>query len=156
MKPLHKPRHIAAVLILVAVILALLVAGIWQLVRRRWRYGALCLAAGVGPLALIPLLTVEAVAAYVRGDGKAARAPLTAAIVLTVATAVALLLMVGAANPDVAWWQAPAFWLGLLGLWVPMAIGVFYAAVFAHLGIRRVTTLNATAVWASVYSITWR
>jgi len=129
------------VLILVAVILVLLIAGVWQLVRRRWRYGALCLAASVGPIALVPLLTIAAIAAYLRGDGRTARAPLVAAIALTVATVVAFFFIIGAADPDVPWWRAGAFWLGVLGLWVPMAIGVFYAAVFAHLGMRRVSTL---------------
>ena len=129
------------VLILVSVIVLLLIAGVWQLVRRRWRYGALCLAAAVGPLALIPLLAVEGIGAYLRGDGRTGRAPLVAAVALTVATIVVGLFMIGTASPDVPWWKAGAFWLGLLGLWVPMAIGVFYAAVFAHLGTRRITTL---------------
>ena len=139
----RNPQLLAA--LLAAVVLSLVVVGVWQFVRRRWRYGMTCMAAALGPPVFVPLLVTDGVMRYFRGESRRAKGPLLAAAAVTAATlgGVALVMATGR--------SVHAMWMAALGLWVAMAVGVFYAAVFSHIGTRRITTLmilRSTAIIA--------
>ena len=54
--------NIQLMLTLLGAIVVILVGfGLWQLARRKWRDGIVCLAGALGPLAVIPVLAVSAV-----------------------------------------------------------------------------------------------
>ena len=123
------------VTLLALVAATLVVVGVWQFIRRRWRYGVMCMTAAAGPPIFLSMLVIEGVLRHMRGRRRAANASLLAAGAVLAGTlaALAFVLSVGA--------DTDALWMSLLGLWVAMAIGVFYAAVFSHLGTKRITTL---------------
>ena len=123
------------ILLLTLVVATLVVVGVWQFIRRRWRYGVMCLAAAIGPPAFIAMLVIEGVLRHVRGQRRAANASLLAAAAVLGGTLAALAFVLGVGA------DTNALWMSVLGLWVAMAVGVFYAAVFSHLGTRRITTL---------------
>lgn len=125
------------VTILAGTVAALVLFGIWQLIRRRSRYGLLCLAAGLGPPVIIPAMIAEAILRYWRGDRRGARASAVAAgaIVLATALAAGVLLATG--------FSASAGWVAAVGLEVALAVGVFYASAYSALGTRRMALLMA-------------
>ncbi|HOD80623.1 MAG: hypothetical protein BWX88_02929 [Planctomycetes bacterium ADurb.Bin126] len=127
--------------LLIAICLALLGGAVWQFIKGRYRHAVACLAA-VLPPTLVPVLAVDAAYRFSRGEKKQGRAALIAAIAVGVASLLALLLVAATG------FTAGAAWFAVLGLWVAAAIGVFYAAVFSHLGFQRILTLMIIRVTA--------
>ena len=126
-------QHMLIVLI-VAIVLILVIWGVVQLLRRRIGYGLLCLAGALGPVAFIPALLVDAAVRYTSGRRQGAQVSMLAAGVLAVATVA--LASLAAGSPG-------AMWMGLLGLQIALAVGLFYSAVYAYLGTVRISALMA-------------
>src|ERR1035437_2836038 len=123
-------------MVLAAVMALLAVWGAVQLAGRRWRQGALCLAAALGPATAVGALVVDTIRKFSDGDGRGAKASLNAAIALVVGSLLALALAIGSRTPG-------AIWMAALGIEVILAVGVFYSAVYAHLGTGRMAALMA-------------
>ncbi|MFB3893800.1 MAG: glutamine amidotransferase [Phycisphaerae bacterium] len=123
-------------LVLAAVMMLLAAWAVVQFVGRRWRYGALCLAAALGPATAVGALVVDTVRKYADGNGRGAKASLTAALALVAGSLLALALALGSRTSG-------AIWMAALGIEVILAVGVFYSAVYAHLGTGRMTALMA-------------
>jgi uncharacterized membrane protein len=120
---------------LVAVIAVLLAAwGVWQLIRRHYRYGVVCLAAAMGPPVFVPTMIVDAVLRFARGDGRGGGGSLLAAVAAAVGTILAAVLAIGAPG---------GMWMGALGVEIALAVGVFYSVVYAYLGRGRIVALMA-------------
>ena len=120
-----------------AIVLILVGFGLWQLARRKWRDGIVCLAGALGPVAFIPILAVSAAVRYGSGNRRGGNASLFGAI-----------MVAGGAISGVAVFYASgrtqtSCWLVLLAMEVAIAVGVFYGAVYAYLGTRRVAALMA-------------
>ena len=122
------------IVLMVAIVLILVVWGVVQLARRRIGYGLLCLAGALGPVAFIPALLVDAAVRYTSGRRQSAQVSMLAAGVLVVATVA--LASLAAGSPG-------ALWMGLLGLQMALAVGLFYSAVYAYLGTARISALMA-------------
>jgi hypothetical protein len=116
------------VLLLVAVSLVLLGWGIYQLVRRRWRYAAVCLAAALSPVVGVPLAAAALAIRAARLTGRAAALAWAVGGALAAAGAAYALSRVGAEG------IGPGAWMLLLGVQIALAVGLFYAAVYAYLG----------------------
>ena len=128
-------QHILLMLLgCVCAILA--VFGIWQLVRRRTRYGLICLTAAFPPL-LLALLVADLAVQYSRGDTKAGHKSLLGAAALAGGLALVAALVAGASD------RTAATWMGWLGLQVAVAVAAFYGMVFAYLGTGRLVALMA-------------
>jgi len=108
-----------------AVVLVLLGWGVWQIVRRRRRYGLICLAAAFGPAAFVPTMFVDGLVRYAGGNPRGAAGSLVASLAAAIASAAAAALAFGAEG---------GLWMGLLAVEVALAVGVFYASVYAYLG----------------------
>jgi uncharacterized membrane protein len=120
-------------LMLVACIAVLLAAwGVWQLIRRHFRYGVVCLAAAMGPAVFVPAMVVDAVVRFARGDGRGGSGSLLAAIAAAAGTIAAAALAIGAPS---------GMWMGALGVEIALAVGVFYSVVYAYLGRGRIVAL---------------
>lgn len=121
-------------MLLAAVVLVLVAAGVWRLVTKHYYQGVLCLAAALGPAGLAPVLLGAASWRLYRKQGGAAGALGGGALVLA-AGAGALVV------DNLQDHNASMRWLLALGLWVAMAVGVFYTAVYSYLGTRRMASL---------------
>jgi len=130
-------REMNLLLLLLGAVMVLLVAvAAWQFIRRKWYAGALNLAAAGGPLPLTGLLLVSGVLRRARGQGKADSAFYgAAAVAATSIAALVLYVSTGASAKTMMGWMIA------LALWVALAIGVFYTAVYSHLGTRRMAIL---------------
>ncbi len=134
----------------------------WQLLRRRHRYGLLCLAAAGGPFGAVPALLIDASAALVTRHRRRARRSLLALgallglpvclVVMMIALAwICLLAGPTPAEPLSTATSAviaslgrnAAIWLLLLAVQIALAVAVFYSAVYAHLGTGRMAGLLA-------------
>jgi uncharacterized membrane protein len=122
---------------------ALLVGyGVWQLLRRRVRDGLVCVSAVVPP-ATAAVLLVDAAVRRQRGDAPGARSSLLGGLLVAGGTAAVLAWAYAAGGrlaPAPGHWPMGA-WMALLALEVAVAVGVFYAAVYAYLGTRRMAIL---------------
>ena len=119
-------------MLLAAIVLVLVGWGVWQLVCRRLRYGLICLAAAFGPVVFVPGMMVDAVVRYAGGNRRGGGASLLAALAAAAG---------GAACAMIALSAKGGLWMGLLAMQVALAVGVFYSAVYAYLGRRRLTGL---------------
>jgi len=119
-------------LLVVAIVVVLVAWGVRQLVGRQRRYGVLCLAAALGPVAFVPTMVVDATLRYARGDRRGGAASLLAALATALGIVAAGLLALGVRG---------GLWMALLALEVALAVGVFYSSVYAYLGRRRLTGL---------------
>jgi len=119
-------------LLVATIVLVLLGWGIWQLVRGRRRYGLLCLAAALGPVLFAPAMLIDAAIRYARGNRRGGAISLLAALATVLGIAAGGLLALGTRG---------GLWMALLALEVALAVGVFYSAVYAYLGQRRLTAL---------------
>ena len=120
-----------------AIVLIMGAAAAWQFVRHRTRQGIICLAAGLGPPAMIPTMLIDSAIRYRKGDRPGGRTSWLVAVAVAAATTLAAGAVVAAGNTP------GMFWLALLAIEVALAVGVFYAEVFSHLGLRRLTALLA-------------
>lgn len=123
-------------MVLAAVVIVLLGWGLFQLASRRWRLGALTLAAALGPATAVAAMIVDGLRSRAAGNAKSARASLVAAGLLVLAMAAATALVVGTK-------AAGSVWLALLAMEVILAVGVFYSSVYAYLGTGRIAALMA-------------
>lgn len=124
--------------LLAAVAVALAVHAMVQLSRQRWRQGLLSLAAALGPV-VVPALLADAAAQALRGESRGAWRSLLGAALGAGGVALAAALAV--------WGQGlTAVWAAGLGLEITLAVGVFYGAVYAHLGAARLGALMALRV----------
>ena len=122
-------------LTLVAVVGVLLAGwGVVQLVRRRVRYGLVCLAAALGPAAFVPAMAIDAGLRYARGNRRGGGSSLLAAAAATAGAAAGGLLVAQ---------QVRAVWMVALALQIAIAVGVFYSTVYGYLGRLRLLTLMA-------------
>ncbi len=122
-------------ILLGALVTVLLAHGIWQLaVRRRLRAGLLSLSAATG--AIVPALLVDAVLRRRRGDADGARDGLLAGAALTLLAGAAIGLYLWSPASQTLWTLATA-WT------IIVAVGVFYVAAYAHLGVGRLSVLLA-------------
>lgn len=126
------PKQGLPLLVATVIVLVLLGWGIWQLARRRTRYGVLCLAAAAGPIGFVPVMVVDALVRYARGNSRGGASSLLTAFVAAGGTGLAALLV--AAAPQ-------TFWMALLTVQIALAIGVFYSSVYGYLGRKRITSL---------------
>ncbi len=123
-------------LAMLAVVLAavMLSVGVLQLVRRRWRYGAICLGAAFGPVVL-GVLALDSAGRYSRNDRRGALLSAAAAMLAAVIIAPAAIFVTAA---DASPWK---IWLAVLTAQIALCVGVFYSAVFRSLRSRRLGTL---------------
>ncbi|MFW6133868.1 MAG: glutamine amidotransferase [Planctomycetota bacterium] len=125
-------------ILLGGIALVLLGWGVRQLLAGRRRYGLLCVSGALGPAAAVPALLADAVVGFVTGDARRGRLSSLAA---------GLLAMVGIlAAAAMGWLDADPLatvLLAGLGAQVALAVGLFYAAVYARLGTRRISALMA-------------
>jgi len=115
----------------------MVIAAVWQFVQRRMRRGVICLAAGLGPPAMIPTMLVDSALRYRSGDRHGGRASWLVAVIVAGATALAAFAVVASNR------AGGMFWLSVLAIEVALAVGVFYASVYAHLGTGRLASLMA-------------
>ncbi|MBS3734183.1 MAG: hypothetical protein KGY99_04580 [Phycisphaerae bacterium] len=147
-------RNVALLSVLLGGIALVLIGwGVVQLVRRRRRYGLLCLAGGLGaPVAAIAL-AVDAVVGFRAGDWGRGKLSALAAGLLALAGAAAA-VAIGWLDGD------PVAALLLVGLAaeIALAVGLFYAIVYARLGPRRISTLMILrcAAIAAVLTVLFR
>ncbi len=123
-------------LVMLSAALAAVLAGVgaWQLLRRRWRYGAVCLGAALGP-AVVVMLAVDTARRYARNDRRGAMfSGAWAGISAGVIAVGAILAAASGESPQ-------ARWMAVLGVQVALAVGVFYSAVFRSLRPARLATL---------------
>ena len=116
--------------------LVLLAYGVSRLIRRRWRDGLICLSAIVPPLAAVALF-IDAAVRTAAGDARGARSSLLGAIIISAASLFIGLVYI--LNGGFGF----AVWMAVVALEVVLAVGVFYAAVYAYLGTRRMASLMA-------------
>ena len=122
------------IVLLVAISAVLIGWGTWQLVRRRTRYGLICLAAAAGPAAFVPFMLIDSAVSYSRGNAKGTLASLLAAAAAGVGSlAAAGIVLAGSGG----------LWMALLAMEVALAIGAFYSMVYGYLGRARLTGLMA-------------
>ena len=122
-------------MVLAAVVVVLLGWGLIQLAARRWRLGALTLAAALGPATAAAAMLADGLRSRAQGNAKSARASLIAAGLLVLA--------MGAAGGLIATTGSGSIWLAVLGLEVVLAVGVFYSSVYGYLGTGRIAALMA-------------
>ncbi|MDP6545308.1 MAG: hypothetical protein QGH60_15090 [Phycisphaerae bacterium] len=123
--------------LLLSIASIMIAAGIWQFVKRRVRQGVICLAAGLGPPAMIPTMLVDSALRYRSGDSRGGRMSWLVAVIVAVATTLAAGAVVATGS------AGGMFWLCVLVIEVALAIGVFYASVFSHLGVGKLISLMA-------------
>lgn len=121
-------------MLLAAVVLVLLVTGVWRLVTKQYYQGVLCVAAALGPVGLAPVLLGTAGWRFYRHRVGAFGA-LGGGLAVAVA-AIAALVLDGREGHS-----ATMRWMLALALWVALAVGVFYNSVYSYLGTRRMATL---------------
>jgi uncharacterized membrane protein len=150
--------------LLAAVILVTLGWGLGQLLRRRFRYGLVCVASAMGPAGALPALLAGAVRDYRLGRGRSARTGVLAALGVVCLPALGLALLglmvlvsllglgmgpveaIGATPSALAGamdFQAGGLWLLAVLAQIALAAGVFYCSVHASLGTRRLAPLLA-------------
>jgi len=122
---------------LLAGIAAMLLAyGVFRLLRGHTRDGVICLSAIIPPAAGAVLLADAAIRSA-RGDAEGAKSSMIGGIAICAAS-----LLVG-----VVYFLTGGFgfavWMVVVALEVAVAVGVFYAAVYAYLGMRRMASLMA-------------
>ncbi len=120
-----------------AISVLLLAWGVRQLTRRRWRYAAVCIGSAAGPLVGVPLAAAALVTRYVRVGRRAEVMAWSGAGAIAAA-----LLIVAVARGSWAEMSCGA-WMAVLGVQVALAVGIFYAAVYAYLGPARLAALMA-------------
>ena len=120
--------------LLAAVVLVLLGTGVWRLVTKQYYQGVLCMAAALGPVGLAPVLLGTAGWRFYRHRVGAAGA-LGGGLAVAAAAIAALVLY------DQEGHSTTMRWMLVLGLWVALAVGVFYNSVYSYLGTRRMATL---------------
>ena len=131
-------RNLGLLITLLASIASIMLAvGLWRLVQRRVRSGLICLAAALGPPAIIPALLVDAALKYRDGDSRRGRNSWLAAVIVAGATTVAAAIVVATGS------SSGMFWLCALLIEVALAIGVFYVSVYSNLGLWRLISLMA-------------
>jgi len=123
--------------LLVSIAGIMIAAGVWQFVQRRMRQGVICLAAGLGPPVMIPTMLVDSALRYRNGDSRGGRMSWLVAVVVAGATTLAAGAVVATGS------AGGMFWLCLLVIEVALAIGVFYASVYSHLGVGKLVSLMA-------------
>ncbi len=129
-------RNLGLLITLLASIASIMIAvGLWRLVQRQVRQGVICLAAAFGPPAIIPALLVDSALRYRNGDSRGGRNSWLAAVIVAGATTAGAALVVATGS------SGGMFWLCLLLIEVALAIGVFYASVYSHLGVWRLLWL---------------
>ena len=120
--------------LLAAVVLVLLATGVWRLVTKQYYQGVLCVAAALGPVGLAPVLLGTAGWRFYRRQVGAVGA-LGGGLAVAAATIGALVLDGQEGH------STTLRWMLALGLWVALAVGVFYNSVYSYLGTRRMATL---------------
>ena len=122
--------------LLAGVMLALVLQAVWRFVAGRWRDGVLCLSGVAPPLAVL-VLVCDAAARSSKGDLRGAKSSLLGAGIIAAGTVGVIAVYVA----DGGW--GAAAWMAVLALEIAVAVGLFYAAVFAYLGTRRMAILMA-------------
>ena len=122
-------------MLLGAVIVVLLAAGVWRLATRQYYQGVLCAAAALGPAGLLPVLIGTAGWRFYRRQTGAALSAAAGAVVIAAATIAAAAVQSRYAGVPMIRWSLA------LALWVAMAVGVFYNSVYSYLGKRRMAAL---------------
>ncbi|MCD6303573.1 MAG: hypothetical protein J7M21_01255, partial [Planctomycetes bacterium] len=110
--------------VLSVIVLVVVAWGIWQLARRRVRYGLLCLAAAAGPVVFAPAMLLDAVIRYAAGNRRGGAASLLAAVAAGLGGGAAALLVLA---------DRAGLWMALLAVETALVVGVFYSQVYAHL-----------------------
>ncbi|MCP4374693.1 MAG: hypothetical protein GY794_00720, partial [bacterium] len=129
-------RNLPLLIMLLSSIAGIMIAaGLWQLVKRRRRYGVICLAAGLGPPAMIPTMLIDAALKYRRGDNRGGRLSWMVAVIVVAATTLGAGAVVASGS------SGGMFWLCVLLIEVALAVGVFYASLYSHLGVGRLVSL---------------
>ncbi|MDY6913538.1 MAG: glutamine amidotransferase [Planctomycetota bacterium] len=123
------------VVILGVVMTVLAGVGVYRIIRRRRWSGATCLAAALGPGIYTAAMLIDTVVQARRANRRGARASLLAAAAAAAGTAAAGIFILCADG------QPVAVWMALLGVELVLAVGVFYAAAYAYLGIGRMAAL---------------
>ena len=122
--------------LLAGIAVMLLAYGVFRLLRGHTRDGVICLSAIVPPVAGAALLADAAVRSA-RGDAEGAKSSMIGGIAICTAS-----LLVG-----LVYFLTGGFgfavWMVVVALEVAVAVGVFYAAVYAYLGTRRMASLMA-------------
>ena len=122
--------------LLVGIAAVLVSYGVSRLIRQRWRDGLICLTALFPPAAATVLL-IDAVARRARGEARAARSSLLGAVAIAAGVVLVGGVFLGTGGFGLA------VWMVIVALEVAVAVGVFYAAVYAYLGTRRMAALMA-------------
>lgn len=131
-------RNLGLLIGLLASIAGIMIAvGVWRLIQRRVREGVICVAAGFGPPAIVPVLLVDSALRYGNADPRGGRNSWLAAVIAAGAATVAAAAVVASGS---SWGM---FWLCALLVEVALAIGVFYVSVYSHLGVWRLVSLMA-------------
>jgi len=131
-------RNMPLLITLLASIASIMIAaGVWRLVQRRMRQGVICLAAGLGPPVMIPAMLIDSAMRYRVGDSRGGRNSWMVAVVVAGATTLAAGAVVATGS------AGGMFWLCVLAIEVALAIGVFYASVYSHLGVGKLVSLMA-------------
>ena len=123
-----------AIVLLAAIATVLVGWGIWQLIRRRTRYGLICLAAAAGPVTFVGFMGIDASVRFSRGNSKAAFASLLAAVAAVLGSLAA---------GGIALAGSGSLWMALLAMEIALAIGAFYSMVYGYLGRARLAGLMA-------------
>jgi len=122
--------------LLVTVSLVLIAFGVYRLAQRRVREGLISLFGAMGAAALTATLVVDVAVQRVKGNRHGAAGSALAATAAGIATAMAAAFALAAGS-------APAWWMALLAVQIAVAVGVFYSALYAHLGRWRLVSLMA-------------
>ncbi|MBL7220518.1 MAG: hypothetical protein ISS69_10420 [Phycisphaerae bacterium] len=131
-------RNMPLLITLLASIASIMIAaGVWQFVQRRVRQGVICLAAGLGPPVIIPTMLIDSALRYRGGDSSGGRMSWLVAVVVAGATTIAAWVVVATGM------AGGMFWLCVLAIEAALAIGVFYASVYSHLGVGKLISLMA-------------
>ena len=123
--------------LLVSIASIMIAVGVWQFVQRRMRQGVICLAAGLGPPVIIPTMLIDSALRYRSGDSRGGRMSWLVAVIVAAATTLAAGAVVATGS------AGGMFWLCLLVIEVALAVGVFYASVYSHLGVGKLVSLMA-------------